>query len=65
MVTYIMPIFAIVAGVIVLHEHLTWYQPVGAVIVLAGVAVSQGVISSVRSRKQPKIAAEPEPAPVP
>jgi drug/metabolite transporter (DMT)-like permease len=64
MVTYIMPIFAIVAGVIVLHEHLTWYQPVGAVIVLAGVAVSQGVISSVRSRRRAKIAAEPEPAPV-
>ncbi|WP_425558459.1 DMT family transporter [Kribbella ginsengisoli] len=65
MVTYIMPIFAIVAGVLVLDEHLTWYQPVGAVIVLAGVAVSQGVVSTVRSRKRPKIAAEPEPAPVP
>lgn len=44
MVTYLMPIFAIVAGVLVLGERLTWYQPVGAAIVLAGVAVSQGVL---------------------
>jgi drug/metabolite transporter (DMT)-like permease len=65
MVTYIMPIFAIVAGVIVLDERLTWYQPVGAVIVLAGVAVSQGVVSSVRSRRRAKVPAEPEAAPVP
>lgn len=54
MVTYIMPIFAIVAGVIVLREKLTWYQPVGAAIVLTGVAVSQGVIRSVRSGSRPQ-----------
>lgn len=48
MVTYIMPIFAILAGVIVLQERLTWYQPVGAVIVLLGVAVSQGVLRTLR-----------------
>jgi drug/metabolite transporter (DMT)-like permease len=44
MVTYLMPVFAIVAGVALLHEHLTWYQPVGALIVLTGVAVSQGLL---------------------
>ncbi|WBQ08079.1 DMT family transporter [Kribbella sp. CA-293567] len=53
MVTYIMPIFAIVVGVLVLDEHLTWYQPVGALIVLLGVAVSQGVIRTVRARPLP------------
>lgn len=53
MVTYLMPIFAIVVGVVVLHEHLTWYQPVGALVVLTGVAVSQGVLRSPRfGRKQ-------------
>ncbi len=62
MVTYIMPIFAILAGVIVLQERLTWYQPVGAVIVLLGVAVSQGVISSIRSGTT---AVQPRPAEVP
>jgi drug/metabolite transporter (DMT)-like permease len=44
MVTYLMPIFAIVVGVTVLREHLRWYQPVGALIVLTGVAVSQGLL---------------------
>ncbi|GAA2103218.1 DMT family transporter [Microlunatus panaciterrae] len=45
MVTYIIPVFAVLVGVLVLDEHLTWYQPVGAGIVLAGVAVSQGLLS--------------------
>jgi drug/metabolite transporter (DMT)-like permease len=40
-VTYLIPIFAVLIGVLVLDEHLAWYQPVGAVIVLTGVAVSQ------------------------
>ncbi len=33
-----------------LDEHLTWYQPVGALVVLVGVAVSQGLLAS---RKRP------------
>jgi threonine/homoserine efflux transporter RhtA len=41
-VTYLIPFFATLIGVIGLGEHLTWYQPVGALVVLAGVAVSQG-----------------------
>lgn len=49
MVTYLIPIFAVVVGVLVLDERLTWYQPVGALIVLAGVAVSQGAFSRMRS----------------
>lgn len=48
MVTYLMPVFSILVGVIVLHEHITWYQPVGALIVLLGVAVSQGLIRTAR-----------------
>lgn len=56
MVTYLMPIFSILVGVIVLHEHLTWYQPVGGLIVLLGVAVSQGVLGPLR--RKPVIPAE-------
>jgi threonine/homoserine efflux transporter RhtA len=41
-VTYLVPIFAVLIGVLVLRERLAWYQPVGALVVLAGVAVSQG-----------------------
>ena len=43
-VAYLIPVFAVIVGVVVLHERLAWYQPVGAVIVLVGVAVSQGAL---------------------
>ncbi|GAA1645301.1 DMT family transporter [Kribbella alba] len=65
MVTYVMPIFAIIVGVLVLDEHLTWYQPVGALIVLTGVAVSQGMVSAVRSGRRPKTPVEAGVAPAP
>jgi drug/metabolite transporter (DMT)-like permease len=58
MVTYLMPIFSIIVGVIVLHEHITWYQPVGGLVVLLGVAVSQGLLGSLR-RKQVVVAEAP------
>jgi hypothetical protein len=35
----------------VLHEHLTWYQPVGGLVVLLGVAVSQGLLGSLRGKR--------------
>jgi drug/metabolite transporter (DMT)-like permease len=44
MVTYIVPVFATVLGVVVLSERLEWFQPLGAVVVLLGVAISQGVL---------------------
>lgn len=43
-VTYVIPVFAVLIGVVVLGERLSWYQPVGAVFVLLGVAVSQGLL---------------------
>ncbi len=43
MVTYLIPVFATVIGVTVLGEHLAWFEPVGAAIVLLGVAIAQGV----------------------
>ncbi|MFJ6354510.1 DMT family transporter [Streptomyces sp. NPDC092046] len=41
MVTYFIPVIATAAGVAVLGEHLTWNTPVGAVVVLAGAALTQ------------------------
>ncbi|WP_432876274.1 DMT family transporter [Kribbella sp. CA-245084] len=55
MVTYLMPVFSILVGVIVLHEHITWYQPVGGLVVLLGVAVSQGLLTV---RRKPVVTAE-------
>jgi drug/metabolite transporter (DMT)-like permease len=51
MVTYLIPVFAVAIGVLVLREHLSWYQPVGAAIVLLGVAVSQRAPSRISSRR--------------
>jgi drug/metabolite transporter (DMT)-like permease len=55
-VTYLMPIVATVVGVSFLDEHIVWNQPAGALVVLAGVAVSQGLLA--RRRRAP-VAAEP------
>ena len=60
-VTYVVPVFAAIAGVVVLGEHLAWNQPVGGLIVLAGVAVSQGLVVSRlddwRSRRAARLSA--------
>jgi drug/metabolite transporter (DMT)-like permease len=40
-VTYITPVVAVIVGVIFLNEKVTWYEPVGALIVLFGAAIAQ------------------------
>lgn len=43
-VTYITPLFAVAAGVLVLGETVSWNEPVGGAVVLLGVAIAQGRI---------------------
>lgn len=43
-VTYWTPMVAVAAGIAFLGERITWNEPVGAVVVLLGVAASQGRI---------------------
>ena len=43
-VTYLTPVVAVAVGLAILGESLTWYEPVGAAIILLGVAVGQGRI---------------------
>jgi drug/metabolite transporter (DMT)-like permease len=43
-VTYLVPIVATVVGLLVLDERLHWWQPAGALVILTGVAISQGVL---------------------
>ncbi|MFD7638727.1 EamA family transporter, partial [Streptomyces sp. NPDC059873] len=50
MVTYFIPVIATAAGVTLLGEQLSWNTPVGALIVLAGAALTQ---SRPRNRKRP------------
>jgi drug/metabolite transporter (DMT)-like permease len=48
LVTYVIPVFSTILGVIVLGEPLHWNQPVGTVVLLAGVAISQGRVARAR-----------------
>jgi drug/metabolite transporter (DMT)-like permease len=41
MVTYFVPVIATAAGVVILDESLTWSTPIGALIILAGAALTQ------------------------
>jgi drug/metabolite transporter (DMT)-like permease len=43
-VTYSIPVVSTLAGVILLKEKLHWYEPVGALIVLVGIAIVQELI---------------------
>ncbi|MGH2442085.1 MAG: DMT family transporter [Chloroflexota bacterium] len=49
-VTYIVPLFATVEGALVLGERITWNEPVGALIVILGVAITQGRVTPARWR---------------
>ena len=40
-VTYLLPIVAVVLGIVVRHEPATWHLLVGTVVVLAGIALAQ------------------------
>lgn len=41
-VTYLLPVVGVVLGVVVLGEHVTWSEPLGALLVIAGIAATQG-----------------------
>jgi drug/metabolite transporter (DMT)-like permease len=40
-VTYVTPVVAVIVGIIFLGEEVTWYEPVGGLIVLLGAAIGQ------------------------
>lgn len=58
-VTYVIPVVAAVAGLTLLGESLRWHEPVGALIVLAGVALTQGRLRYVPGRTRPSAAGKP------
>ena len=41
-VTYITPVIGVILGIVVLKETLSWHEPVGAVLVILGVLLTQG-----------------------
>jgi len=54
MVTYFIPVIATAAGVAILGESLAWSTPVGAVVVLAGAALTQSRPTKPTRRLSPK-----------
>lgn len=40
-VTYLTPVVAVIVGLIFLQENISWYEPVGAIVVLLGAAIAQ------------------------
>ena len=49
-VTYLTPVVGVALGVVVLGEAVSWNEPLGALIVIAGIAVSQGRVKALRHR---------------
>ncbi|NUU06064.1 DMT family transporter [Leifsonia sp. C5G2] len=56
-VTYVTPVVGVALGILVLGEHLTWNEPVGAAIVLAGILLTQQRVR-LFTRRQAEIAAQ-------
>lgn len=51
-ITYATPIISTIAGVVFLKEGLSWYQPIGAILILYGVSLVQGIkFSRIWSRR--------------
>ncbi|WP_017587290.1 DMT family transporter [Nocardiopsis ganjiahuensis] len=43
-VTYVVPVVAVTAGVVLLGETLSWNQPLGALVIILGAALCQGIL---------------------
>jgi drug/metabolite transporter (DMT)-like permease len=43
-VTYLTPVVGVLLGVVVLSERLSWNEPVGALLVVVGIALGQGLL---------------------
>ncbi|GAA2989462.1 drug/metabolite transporter (DMT)-like permease [Microbacterium terrae] len=56
-VTYLTPLVGVVLGVVVLGEHLSWNEPVGGLIVLAGILLAQDRLRRARRTRSASSAA--------
>ena len=55
-VTYVTPVVGVALGILILHETLSWNEPVGAVVVLAGILLTQQRVR-IFTRRQAELAA--------
>lgn len=49
-VTYMIPLFAMIWGTLLLHEPITWDMIVGCMVILAGTALANGVLTGWRKK---------------
>ncbi len=50
-VTYLTPVVAVIVGILFLGEHITWNEPIGAVVVLLGAAIAQERLKLAKQRQ--------------
>jgi drug/metabolite transporter (DMT)-like permease len=58
-VTYLTPLFAVIVGSVFLSETLSWNQPVGGLLVIAGVAIAQGRVGGLAVAVRRRMGASP------
>ncbi|TQK19197.1 drug/metabolite transporter (DMT)-like permease [Microbacterium sp. SLBN-154] len=51
-VTYITPVIGVALGILILGERLSWNEPVGALVVFAGILLAQGRVRLVGARNR-------------
>lgn len=56
-VTYVTPVIGVVLGILILGEHLTWNAPVGALVVIGGILLTQQRVR-LFTRRQAELALE-------
>jgi drug/metabolite transporter (DMT)-like permease len=52
-VTYLTPLVAVIAGAVLLDEHVSWNQPAGGVLIVLGAATAQGLLRRRTSKVAP------------
>lgn len=50
-VTYVTPVVGVIIGTVLLHETISWHEPLGAVVIILGAAVAQGRFNRFLVRK--------------
>ncbi|MFW6639810.1 DMT family transporter [Nocardiopsis algeriensis] len=48
-VTYVVPVVSVAAGIVLLGERLSWNQPLGALVIVLGAALCQGLLRTRRA----------------
>jgi drug/metabolite transporter (DMT)-like permease len=59
MVTYLVPVFGVILGVLILNEQLGWHAYLGCALILLGVMIVNGVFKTITWRRPTDVAVRP------